>query len=93
MAVLRDLPVLDTTERALDVADALLEAAVLPAVAERDAQHVGVAAVHGIDFLLTWNCRHLANAMLRDRIDEVCELAGLRPPVICTPDELPGDES
>ncbi len=93
LAVLRDLPLLDTTERALDVADALLAAAVLPAVAERDAQHVGVAAVHGIDFLLTWNCRHLANAMLRDKIEEVCESAGLRPPAICTPDELLGDES
>ena len=93
LAVLRDLPILDTTERALDVADALLEAAILPSVAERDAQHVGVAAVHGMDFLLTWNCRHLANAMLRDKIEEVCEAAGLRPPTICTPEELLGDES
>ena len=93
LAMLQNLPVLDTTEQALDVADALVEAAVLPVVAERDAQHIGVAAVHGMDFLLTWNCRHLANALLRDRIEEVCELAGLRPPAICTPDELLGDES
>jgi hypothetical protein len=79
--------VLDTTERALEVADALLAATALPEIAERDAQHIGVSAVHGMDYLLTWNCRHLANAMLRDKIEEVCEEAGLRPPKICTPEE------
>ena len=92
LAVLRELPLLDTTERALQVADALLASAALPETAERDALHVGVAADNGMDFLLTWNCRHLANAMLRDRIEEACEQAGLRPPKICTPEELMGDE-
>ena len=92
LAVARDLPVLDTTERALEVGDALIAAAALPETAERDALHVGVAADNGMDFLLTWNCRHLANVMLRDRIEEVCEQAGLRPPKICTPEELMGDE-
>ena len=91
LAVLRDVALLDTTELALKVADALLATA-LPEGADRDALHVGVAAVHGVDFLLTWNCRHLANVMLRDRIEEVCEQVGLRPPKICTPEELMGDE-
>ncbi len=92
LAVLRELPLLDTTERALQLADALLESAALPETAERDALHVGVAADNGMDFLLTWNCRHLANALLRDRIEETCERAGFRPPKICTPEELMGDE-
>ncbi|NLE60278.1 MAG: type II toxin-antitoxin system VapC family toxin [Planctomycetes bacterium] len=92
LAVLRELPLLDTTERAIQVADMLLASAALPERADRDALHVGVAADNGMDFLLTWNCRHLANAMLRDRIEEVCEEAGLRPPKICTPDELMGAE-
>ena len=92
LVVLRNLPLLETTERALQVADALLASAALPETAERDALHVGVAADNGMDFLLTWNCRHLANAMLRDRIEEVCEQAGLRPPKICTPEELTGDD-
>ncbi len=92
LAVLRDLPLLDTTGEALDLAGALLASAALPETAERDALHVGVAAVHGMDFLLTWNCRHLANAVLRDKIEEVCENAGLRPPKICTPEELLGDD-
>jgi hypothetical protein len=77
MLVLRNLPLLDTTERALWLADALLASAALPASADRDALHVGVAADNGMDFLLTWNCRHLANALLRDKIEEVCEQAGV----------------
>jgi hypothetical protein len=93
LAVLRELPLLDTTQRALQVADVLLASAALPQTAERDALHVGVAADNGVDFLLTWNCRHLANAMLRDRIEEACERAGLRAPTICTPEELMGDEA
>jgi len=48
-------------------------------------------AVHGVDYLLTWNCRHLANAQITRRISLVCERFGLRMPVICTPEELMGD--
>jgi len=57
-------------------------------VAARDAVHVAMAATAGMDYLLTWNCRHLANASLRGRISEVCRTAGHRPPTICTPEEL-----
>jgi len=45
-----------------------------------------------MDYLLTWNCKHLANAMLRDKIEETCILAGVRPPVIATPDQLFDEE-
>jgi predicted nucleic acid-binding protein len=92
LAVLRGLPLLKTTEEALDLANALLGESALPPTAERDALHVAVAALHGMDFLLTWNCRHLANAILRDRIEQVCEKAGFGPPKICTPEELSGEE-
>ena len=55
-----------------------------------------VAAVHGVDYLLTWNCTHIANVTLRPRIEAVCRAAGYEPPLICTPEELPaggqGDE-
>ncbi len=91
MDVLLPIQKLDIPEIALDLSDALLSAAALPAVAARDAQHVGICAVNGMDYLLTWNCRHLANAALRDRIEEVCENFGYRAPKICTPDELKGD--
>ena len=53
-----------------------------------DALHVAMAAVHGVDYLLTWNCKHIVNATMRDRIEELCREAGFEPPVICTPFEL-----
>jgi hypothetical protein len=88
--MLRPLLVLAMTEPAVRLGIALIAAAALPAVAVRDAQHVAIAATNGIEFMLTWNCRHLANAFLRDRIEDVCEKSGFRAPKICTPEELPG---
>jgi hypothetical protein len=60
----------------------------MPAKARLDALHVATAAVHGMDYLLSWNCKHIANAMLRSRIESICRTAGFEPPVICTPLEL-----
>ena len=62
----------------------------LPAQAAQDALHLAVACVHGMQYLLTWNCTHLANARLRSRIERVCRDAGYVPPIICTPEELEG---
>jgi hypothetical protein len=53
-----------------------------------DAAHVGIAAANGMEYLLTWNLRHLANAAIRGKIEEVVRAAGLVPPIICTPEEL-----
>ncbi len=50
--------------------------------------HVALAAVHGMEYLLTWNCRHIANAMKRVEIEDLCRELGFEPPVICTSDEL-----
>lgn len=79
---------LSVTPEAQTLAGALLEAAALPKNAAIDAVHVALAATHGMDFLLTWNCAHIANAIVRPRIDAVCGKHGIRPPVICTPEEL-----
>lgn len=57
-----------------------------------DAVHIAVAAVHGVDYLLTWNCRHIANATMRQAIERTCREAGYEPPVICTPEELIDEE-
>jgi len=89
--VLAGLQMLQVTEEALKLARPLIERSALPSVALRDAEHVGVSAANGIDFLLTWNCRHLANAVLQDRIAEVCEEFSFCAPRICTPEELFGD--
>jgi hypothetical protein len=64
----------------------------LPDRAAVDAPHIGIAAVHGMDYLLTWNCTHIANATLRGQIESICRASGYEPPVICTPDELQSEE-
>ena len=60
--------------------------------ASEDALHISVATVHGVDYLLTWDCKHIANAMMRQAIERVCREGGYEPPVICTPEELMDNE-
>jgi predicted nucleic acid-binding protein len=91
LALLEGLPLLRLNDAATDLAEHLLTRAALPAKAKDDALHIAVAAVHGIDYLLTWNCKHIANARQRPIIEAICEASGYRPPVICTPEELLGD--
>ena len=87
-AALRGIPVLGLTEGAANLVRDLVAARAVPAKAVVDAVHIAVAAVNGMDFLLTWNCAHIANAATRAIIDRVCRIAGVAPPVICTPEEL-----
>lgn len=79
---------MDVTEEAINLADALMRGVPLPAKAIIDSYHISIAAVHGIQFLLTWNCRHIANPILRPRIESICKRNGFEPPVICTPQEI-----
>ena len=87
-AALVETAVLEVTEEAILLAETLITGGGLPAQARIDALHVAMAAVHGMDYLLTWNCRHIANATLRGKIEELCREAGFEPPIICTPLEL-----
>lgn len=89
LAIIEDANQLEITLDAIELADELLLRSGLPAKARLDALHIAVAAVHGMDYLLTWNCRHIANATLRGSIEETCRAAGFEPPAICTPLELP----
>ena len=66
----------------------LVEPGPIPTKAALDASHIAAAVAGGADFLLTWNFKHLANAALRKRIDQICRSNGYDPPVICTPEEL-----
>lgn len=88
--ILEPLPALVTTPQALSLARALVRALSLPERATPDALHVAIAASHGMDYLLTWNATHLANAELRLRVERTCRQAGWEPPLLCTPDELMG---
>jgi hypothetical protein len=91
MAALQGLPVLAPTPAALELATALVGQGPIPRKANVDALHIAIAAVHGMDYLLTWNCTHIANAAMRSQIEDVCRSAGFEPPVLCTPEELMGD--
>ncbi|MEM1128075.1 MAG: type II toxin-antitoxin system VapC family toxin [Bacteroidota bacterium] len=88
LAALDGLPASALTPESQALAQALLEPGPIPMKAALDATHIGVAAISGADYLLTWNFRHLANASLRKRIDAICRSQGYEAPVICTPEEL-----
>lgn len=90
LTALEPLPLLDVTDAAITLAATLITGQALPAQAAQDALHLAIACVHGMEYLLTWNCTHLANARLRSRIEQVCREAGYVPPIICTPEELEG---
>ena len=91
LAVAEALPLVNVTDRAMRLAPELQALAQLPARAGADALHIALAAVHGIDYLMTWNLRHIANAELRPRLERACRIHGYRPPILCTPDELMGE--
>ena len=88
LEVLKTMTLLETSAEALDLARELIQAGALPAKAADDALHIAVAATNGSPYLLTWNCRHLANATMRPVIENVCAGMGLKAPIICTPEEL-----
>ena len=92
LAVISGLPVLEQGPDAAALAAALVRDVPLPANAVADATHIALAAVHGIELLVTWNCRHIANPVLRPRVEAVCRAAGYEPPTICTPAELLGGD-
>jgi hypothetical protein len=91
LAIIGGLPALEVTADAESLTQAIMATGILPPHAFPDAAHVAVATVHAIDFLLTWNCRHLANAQIARRISLVCERLGCRMPIMCTPEELMGE--
>ena len=89
---LNDIPELDITEEMDNFAYTLIHKIPLPEKARIDALHIAVATLSGMDYLLTWNCAHIANAILRPKIESICREYGYEPPTICTPQELIGYE-
>lgn len=90
VSILSGIPELELTEEAVALSDVLVAKGGLPEKARDDALHIVVAAVHEIDFLLTWNCRHIDNAATKPIIRAVCLEQGYVCPEICTPEELGG---
>ncbi len=85
---LAGIPVLSMNRGVTTLARTLIRTGTRPTKARLDAPHVATAAVNGMNYLLTWNLRHLANAAIRGKIEDVCRKAGIQPPIICTPEEL-----
>lgn len=93
LAILDGINELKVTDEAVRLTEKLLKEGVVPQKAATDAAHIAVAAVNGMDFLLTWNCKHIANARMLKKIYSVCEAEGYVCPLVCTPAELmEGDE-
>jgi hypothetical protein len=87
---LRDFALLAASAESAKLATELLERGLFPATARADANHLAVATCAAVDYLPTWNCRHLANAQVLRRVEGYLEEHGLRLPRVCTPEELMG---
>ena len=82
---------IELTETTAEFAEILIKEGPLPQKAALDALHIAVAVSGGIEYLLTWNFAHLANATIRNQIERKCRSRGYEPPIICTPEELLGE--
>ena len=91
LAVMAGITLLGSTEEAETLTQRILDSGLLPTDADRDAAHIALATVHRMDVLLSWNCRHIANAAIQARLRELAAKSGLTLPVLCTPDELTGE--
>ncbi|MFT5471305.1 MAG: putative nucleic acid-binding protein [Verrucomicrobiales bacterium] len=91
--LLDGIPLLELSEDVEKISEELLQRQIIPTKAADDAIHIAVASVHEIDYLVTWNCKHLANPRNWRRISDCVANFGYRATVICTPEELIGDDS
>jgi hypothetical protein len=92
LEALDGIPVLAPKSESDEIVVQLVDRLALPDRAIADAAHIAICIVHGIDYLLTWNCTHIANATFQPIINDVCSELGYAMPVICTPDQLMGDD-
>ncbi len=91
LELVAQIKLLDLTDEANALTKQILGSGLLPAEADRDAAHIALATVHEMDVLLSWNCRHIANAAIQAGLRRLAEKAGFALPVLCTPDELTGE--
>ncbi|MEM1280040.1 MAG: type II toxin-antitoxin system VapC family toxin [Cyanobacteria bacterium P01_H01_bin.152] len=92
LSLLDPIPFLEITEDAIALGQAFLQQSNLPAKAANDSLHMALATVYGLNYLLTWNCKHMANAQIQKKLAQISEQLGYELPVICTPYELMGYE-
>ncbi len=91
LALMSGIPVLQADPEAEALTQSILDLGILPAKADRDAAHIALATVYELDVLLSWNCRHIANASIQSRLRNLAQKSGFILPVLCTPAELTGE--
>jgi len=91
--ILAGIPLLELTDDVIPIAQMLLAKQIIPEKAADDAIHIAVSSVHRIDYLVTWNCKHLANPRNWRWISDCVAGFGFRATVICTPEDLIGDDN
>ena len=91
LEVLADLPVLDVPLEAITLVENLIDAGAIPEYSRPDAQHIAIATVNNVEYLVSWNYKHIVNETKRNLINEVCRASGFQPTNLCTPAELVED--
>ena len=91
LEVMDGIKTLRVTEDTEALTRRILESGLLPLAADRDAAHIALATIYEMDILLSWNCRHIANASIQARLRRLAGQMGLTLPVLCTPDEMTGE--
>lgn len=89
--ILRGFQLLEINQAVQDLAAQFLARSNLPPKADIDAIHIATATVHGLDYLLTWNCKHIANAQIQGKLAQISLDFDYELPILCTPYELLGD--
>ena len=92
MQSLNGIPLLPRDPQIGVIANEIMSRAILPPKASIDALHIAMVAHHRIQYLLTWNCKHIANAKMLPRIHDVLTDLGCPIPIICTPEEMVDDD-
>jgi predicted nucleic acid-binding protein len=90
LKILQDITLLEPNEVAEELVTEFLSKSNLPPKAANDAAHIAIATVNNIDYLLTWNCKHIANAYIQKKLAQICSDFGYELPTICTPYEMMG---
>ena len=90
LEIIRDFPLLELNQAVRDLAGQFLTRSNLPPKAANDAVHIATATVYNLDYLLTWNCKHIANAQIQRKLPEISLDFGYQLPILCTPYELLG---
>jgi len=90
LELLKSFSLLELNEAALSLAKSLISNNIVPKQYAEDAMHISLATIHGMDYLVTWNCKHIANAHIRNKLEKTIKKNGYIMPIICTPEELMG---